>query len=137
MSEFTHYKKENGKTYWMSACKVCRNKREYKKRYGIEHDERPTDKFCEICGKHIKGSEIATDHIHGTTEVRGFPCKTCNGAAGLLNDNPDVVLNLFKWLVERGCNPVNKEWLANVPDELPSCSYINQPQCLVKRLFVW
>ncbi|MGW4042960.1 endonuclease domain-containing protein [Streptomyces sp. NPDC004721] len=53
---------------------------------------------CDSCGeepaKHI-------DHDHASGEYRGYLCKGCNQAAGLLRDNPSRALALATYLVER------------------------------------
>lgn len=46
-------------------------------------------KMCRICG---------VDHDHKTGVVRGLLCWNCNVAIGKLGDNPDAVLNAYKYL---------------------------------------
>lgn len=38
------------------------------------------------------------DHDHKTGVVRGLLCWNCNVAIGKLDDNPDTVLNAYKYL---------------------------------------
>lgn len=41
---------------------------------------------------------LPIDHDHKTGVVRGLLCWNCNVAIGKLGDNPDAVLNAYKYL---------------------------------------
>lgn len=70
----------------------------YKALYEKQHGK------CLICGRHFE--EVSTnrtktacvDHDHKTGVVRGLLCWNCNVAIGKLDDNPDTVLNAYKYL---------------------------------------
>lgn len=51
--------------------------------------------MCAICNLELK---LYVDHCHYTGNVRGLLCNKCNSALGFLNDNPDLVLNAYKYL---------------------------------------
>lgn len=43
---------------------------------------------CALCGDPPKRKALALDHCHRTGRVRAFLCHPCNGALGLLKDDP-------------------------------------------------
>ncbi len=73
-----------------------------KARYGI--DERTYQALlsdsrgvCAICGKTPKSSrDLVLDHNHATGQVRGFLCRSCNGALGCLEPRLHDVLRYLK-----------------------------------------
>ncbi len=55
---------------------------------------------CAICKRHqahfVKA--LAVDHDHETGKVRALLCEFCNTAIGLLQDNPDVILEASNYV---------------------------------------
>ena len=72
-------------------------------------------KPCEACGTKEKVVNVywvdgkkkertlnhAIDHNHDTGQVRGVLCGHCNNSLGRLKDNPDTILGLFAYLVDK------------------------------------
>ena len=70
---------------------------------------------CEACGTTEKVVNVfwkdgkkeertlnhAIDHNHDTGQVRGVLCGHCNNSLGRLKDNPDTILGLFAYLVDK------------------------------------
>ena len=55
---------------------------------------------CAVC---LSPSNLQVDHDHNSGVVRGLLCLNCNRAAGLLDDNPELMEALARYLrVERG-----------------------------------
>jgi hypothetical protein len=50
---------------------------------------------CELCGRI---GEICFDHDHKTGKFRGWICKKCNGALGMIDDNPQTLLLMVNYL---------------------------------------
>lgn len=50
---------------------------------------------CELCGR--EGS-ICFDHDHKTGKFRGWICKKCNGALGMVDDNIQTLLLMIEYL---------------------------------------
>lgn len=50
---------------------------------------------CAICGKHQSELKqaLSVDHDHATGKVRGLLCSSCNGALGLMEDNPTRMIS--------------------------------------------
>lgn len=46
--------------------------------------------LCALCGAPPKRKQLALDHCHRTGKVRAFLCHPCNGALGLLKDDPSL-----------------------------------------------
>ena len=61
---------------------------------------------CAACKSDVNqgliGKNFPLDHCHSTGKVRGVLCTNCNKALGLLADNPERVLNLYKYLLDNG-----------------------------------
>lgn len=85
-------------------CKSC-----YKKRVNevkqIRRHAPPMTKSCQCCGKNTKHdnpnykqSKLCLDHDPITKTFRGWICKECNMAIGLLGDNLDGVKNAINYL---------------------------------------
>jgi hypothetical protein len=56
---------------------------------------------CEVCG--VKGTwggnaGLGFDHDHLTGQIRGVLCNTCNGALGMVNDDPARLRALARYL---------------------------------------
>ncbi len=53
-------------------------------------------------GKKIERElDHSVDHNHETGQVRGVLCGHCNVSLGRLKDNPDTILGLFAYLVDK------------------------------------
>lgn len=96
-------------------CKQCRNdtynvrynNRRYKllKRYGITLAEfnktlEEQNGLCLGCYKHQTQLKkvLRIDHSHKTGKFRGLLCNSCNMAIGMLNDDPEILERLAKYL---------------------------------------
>jgi len=57
---------------------------------------------CAICSKSPDGrfKRLAVDHDHKTGCVRGLLCSRCNRAIGLLGDDPGMLAQATRYLVE-------------------------------------
>ena len=87
------------------------------KKYNIteEYYHELMKKPCEACGTKEKVVNVcwvdgkkeerilnhAIDHNHDTGQVRGVLCGHCNNSLGRLKDNPDTILGLFAYLVDK------------------------------------
>jgi len=80
-----------------------------KKNYGITIEEYhllldQQNALCASCGKPeramIRGKlrPLAIDHNHQTGQVRGLLCSGCNSALGMLQDDPEQVRALLKYI---------------------------------------
>lgn len=105
------YVKEKSKVGLRNYCKDCFKKMVNDKKrevdYGVspeQYDEMFISQggCCGICDTHQddQTSSMAVDHCHTTMRVRGLLCNKCNTAIGLLKDDPLVVLEAAKYLVE-------------------------------------
>lgn len=56
---------------------------------------------CAIC-RRAKGlkKKLAVDHDHATGYVRGLACSTCNRILGHLRDDPELAMNIVRYLTE-------------------------------------
>ena len=62
------------------------------------------DYECAICGANTTNTRygvgnLHVDHCHETGDVRGLLCLACNGAIGLLGDNPSRVASALNYLL--------------------------------------
>ena len=117
------FPKRNTKNGYRNQCKDCRNasnKTYYdsdkraewhlKATYGITLED--YDKMLEeqegLCANpscyntEKEGKRLHVDHNHRTGEVRGLLCNGCNTAAGLAQDNPEILEGLAQYLKDRG-----------------------------------
>jgi len=55
---------------------------------------------CAICKRHQSHfvKALAVDHDHETGKVRALLCEFCNTAIGLLQDNPDIILEASNYV---------------------------------------
>lgn len=76
-----------------------------KRNYGITRDQ--FDQLlvdscgrCDSCGEQFTNTRSShhIDHNHTTGEVRGLLCSRCNVALGMLQDNPQKIVQLLKYL---------------------------------------
>lgn len=76
---------------------------------GVDPDEtwaayQAHDKRCDICDRHedeLNHTRLFIDHCHITGMFRGFLCRDCNTAIGLLQDNPDTISAALKYVETR------------------------------------
>ena len=93
---------------------VVRLRRNYEKRekrylrkYGITETEKlamleAQGGVCKSCGSSDPGNEYwHTDHIHGTTIIRGILCHGCNTAIGGAKDDPTKLRMMAKYLEDQ------------------------------------
>lgn len=59
---------------------------------------RPTE--CDVCGPEARGP-ICFDHSHQTGEFRGWLCSGCNFALGQVNDSPEILEALARYLRQK------------------------------------
>jgi len=80
-----------------------------KKNYGMTVEEYhflldQQNGLCASCGKperaKIRGKlrPLAVDHNHEIGQVRGLLCSSCNSALGMLQDDPEQVRALLKYI---------------------------------------
>lgn len=102
-----------GQIYRKPDCKPCHSENEcnrnIKKRYNIDVSD--YDKLLEEQGNACAICETTEpqgqgrfhiDHNHSTGEVRGLLCHNCNLGIGQLQDDPVILAEAIKYLVERG-----------------------------------
>jgi len=65
------------------CCAICKAAPEFKQ-----------DKLNRTRGR------LNIDHNHETKKIRGLLCESCNRALGLFKDNPQILLNAFKYLID-------------------------------------
>lgn len=111
-------KRSEGRSGYRGVCKVCRNsqnKRLYKPgqrrdmhlraTYGItlaEFDEMLEDQHGKCANTECRNDATVVDHNHSDGAVRGLLCNGCNTAAGLAQDNPEILQGLANYLKDRG-----------------------------------
>ena len=70
---------------------------EYDARLALQHG------VCRICnGTNWDNIALAVDHDHQTGSVRGLLCNRCNTVIGLLNESPDLLSKIQKYM-ESSC----------------------------------
>lgn len=106
-SIYTHYNTK------LATCKTCYPikrkhydiKHKYKK-YGLVNGEEEgynellefQQGGCAICRKPCKtGDRLGVDHNHGTKEIRGLLCKSCNLAVSYLEDE-DLAWKMMEYM---------------------------------------
>jgi Recombination endonuclease VII len=88
------YYHNNRGRYQAQGQRVKRERRREAKRYNIsaaqllEMAERQ-EHCCAIC-RHTQKRQLNVDHNHRTGRVRALLCTRCNGALGLLKENPEL-----------------------------------------------
>ena len=73
------------------------------RRYGVtpeQYDEilERQGNVCAICATRPNGKELGVDHNHETGAVRGLLCTNCNGAIGMLREDPDLFASALRYL---------------------------------------
>lgn len=54
--------------------------------------------LCKICNREPV-QWLVVDHCHTTGEVRGALCEKCNQTLGLMDDNPEYLMNAAQYLM--------------------------------------
>ncbi|CAB5219030.1 Recombination endonuclease VII [uncultured Caudovirales phage] len=77
--------------------------------YGISADDymaiaKAQGYKCASCGDDARGYEhtLCVDHDHATNEIRGLLCSGCNTALGWLEDSPERITKLAKYIGRKG-----------------------------------
>ena len=77
--------------------------------YGITPEQHATllaeqNGLCAICRRLPKeGRELAIDHCHRSTQVRGLLCSNCNNGLGRFKDNPELLYEAAAYLERYRC----------------------------------
>ena len=123
LSEF--YMNKRTRDGFFHECKSCirqrRRESHLKRAYGMtqqEHDRLLLSQHgqCAICGGkgkivmaetrwrkalRVNSQGLYIDHDHKTGQVRGLLCPHCNTALGHFQDNPDLLMAAFAYLLMR------------------------------------
>lgn len=64
---------------------------------------------CAGCGRHQSEFKrnLAVDHDHATSRIRGLLCNSCNLALGMLSDQITTLQNLIKYLENHNSVPAD------------------------------
>jgi hypothetical protein len=76
-------------------CNKCAHQIRYAIRKGRELNFEASDGLCPGCGrvpKYNQGFDV--DHCHTTKTIRGYLCHGCNVALGMVDDDPNTLINL-------------------------------------------
>ena len=84
------YRNKNREQYRASARRYNWRKR------GAEAPTRQRPPWCEVAG--CQRRAVCADHNHKTGKFRGWVCRQCNGALGMISDNPAIALGLARFL---------------------------------------
>lgn len=119
-----------GKHGFKSICKSCSNKAQrslakrrreedpvkwsqyrrdklLKSAYGMTQEDfdrmlESQDGGCAVCG--VTENQVTdvmfVDHCHDTGKVRGLLCSLCNSGIGKLQDNPEIILKAYRYLLK-------------------------------------
>lgn len=97
------YRERNPRSY------LTRKKEWLKSLYGMtleDYDNMLNEQngVCAICFQPCKSKKgLAVDHNHETGKVRGLLCANCNGAIGMLQEDP-AIIDRAKEYILRGIN---------------------------------
>lgn len=72
----------------------------YEKLHSQREKTRPRPDACETCGRVQDYPKLAWDHCHTTGKFRGWLCRQCNYALGLVKDNPKTLIKLSEYLIQ-------------------------------------
>ena len=111
----------------VSECKACcraRSNRRYRqnpdeindrraaKTYGttyehIQQMRAEANGICQCCHRPGEGQfkRLVIDHDHATGKIRGLICHKCNTVLGAVNDDPQTLRNLARFLLEFDIQP--------------------------------
>lgn len=83
------------------ACSECKSAHTVYSReiYTIrkQREAMPVQTACDCCGLEYS-KRLVTDHEHGTTNIRGLLCHSCNTGIGKLGDNLEGLLKAVDYL---------------------------------------
>lgn len=84
----------DGRQPW---CRACFTEYQRLKKYDITVDQMNVmlARGCEVCGTH---ENLCIDHCHTTEIVRGALCDRHNRALCLLDDDPDLIMALHRYI---------------------------------------
>lgn len=73
------------------------------RRYGISPEHytqmlEDQDGACAICQRTPTERELGVDHCHKTGRIRGLLCADCNGAIGMLQEDPAIMRRAIRYL---------------------------------------
>lgn len=94
-------KMRDGRLSWCKECAgVGMRERHLQRKYGIgvaDYDAMlvEQDGLCPICGE---DEELVVDHDHSTGKVRALLCDRCNRALGVVQDSPELLLSLVRYV---------------------------------------
>jgi hypothetical protein len=58
------------------------------------------NEVCAICSQPCKTKKgLAVDHNHITGKIRGLLCANCNGAIGMLQEDPDIIEKAKQYII--------------------------------------
>lgn len=84
---------------WYSANKARHRQKSrewwYANKYSIPILLTEIPDSCEVCGS---TNTVCVDHCHMTETVRGFLCRRCNSTLGFVQDDPNLLEQLAKYL---------------------------------------
>ena len=77
--------------YWLrTECRDCMRIMSKNKTQAKRNAPRPMPDNCECCGRSRGNKNLCCDHVHGTTEFRGWICQPCNKGIGMTFDDPEI-----------------------------------------------
>ena len=88
----------DGASYLRHVCADCHREIKREGEFVRRHAPYEKTKECECC--HAKDRKIESDHLHGTTNFRGWVCLQCNQGLGKLGDDLDGVLRAARYLTK-------------------------------------
>ena len=90
---------------YATYCKTCNSNEKKCKAYGLtftQVEQMMLIDSCQACGDDVGGLTQHIDHCHVTGKVRGILCNNCNNALGRLQDDPERILCLHKYIIDNG-----------------------------------
>ena len=104
---------KSGKSSYRSECKKCSSEKASVRKSLEKIFPRPIDNNykCPICDKtenELKQNDRwsdrsvwCLDHNHVTKEFRGWICNNCNISIGRLEDDPNIAIRAYNYLLEK------------------------------------
>ena len=99
-------------------CKVCTRNQQLLMKFGITLEEynkllESQNGVCAICGKPPGKKQLAVDHDHETSRVRGLLCSNCNHGLGNFKDTPKLLFGAIGYLSPNN-SVAEEEWPCDV-----------------------